>query len=122
METDEHVPVGTDEHVPMETDENVQYSPMGPTAASVNSNVVFPLSITQPAHMQVNSVTGKDQITVRMYNQILINLPLQLGDSGTCIYIVNHPTKTGCIGMAIAMNGEQTIVTPLKDILKRVSS
>jgi hypothetical protein len=41
METDEHVPVGTDEHVPMETDENVQSSPMGPTAASVNSNVVL---------------------------------------------------------------------------------
>jgi hypothetical protein len=123
METDEHVPMETDEHVPTETDENVQYSPMGPTAANVNSNVVFPLRITQPAHVQVNRDIGNAQTKLCMYNQIVLNLPLKSGDSGTCIYIVNHPTKTGCIGMAIAMCDEQlTIVTPLKDILQRMSS
>ena len=109
---------------PSQTDEDIQFSPIGPTAASVNSNVFFPLWINQPAHMQLPVAAGylTGRRIFRMYNQIVLNLPLQPGDSGTCIYIVNHP-KTGCIGMAIAMCGGQlTLVTPLKDILKRVSS
>jgi len=108
---------------PNQTDEDIQFSLIGPTAASVNSNTFFPLLINHPAHMQLPAGYLTDKRIFRMYNQIVLNLTLQLGDSGTCIYIVNHPTKTGCIGMAIAMNGGQlTIVTPLKDILKRVSS
>jgi hypothetical protein len=113
----------TDITFPMQRYGNAQYSPIGPTAASVNSNVFFPLWITLPAHIQLPAGNVNSQTIFRMYNQIVLNLPLQPGDSGTCIYIVNHPTKTGCIGMAIAMCGGQlTVVTPLKDILERVSS
>lgn len=107
---------------PRQSDVDVQFSNTGPTAASVNANVYHPLWIYSPAHLQLPSGYLTDRRIFRMYNQIAVNLPLVQGDSGTCIYIVNHPgQKNGCIGMAIAFCGGLTLVTPLKDILKKIN-
>jgi hypothetical protein len=53
--------------------------------------------------MQLTTGYLTDKRVFCMYNQIVINLGLRPGDSGTCIYIVQHPNKNGCIGMAIAV-------------------
>ncbi|VDI06723.1 Hypothetical predicted protein [Mytilus galloprovincialis] len=108
---------------PKQTDVDILFSSTGQTATVVNGNVFQPLWINSQAHMQLSTGFLNDKRIFRMYNQITINLGLQPGDSGTCIYIVQHPyNKNGCIGMAIAFCGGMTIVTPLKDILKRISS
>ncbi|CAC5391225.1 unnamed protein product [Mytilus coruscus] len=107
---------------PRQSDADVQFSNTGPTTASVNNNVYHPLWTYSPVHLQLPSGYLTDRRIFRMYNQIAINLPLVQGDSGTCIYIINHPgQKNGCIGMAIAFCGGLTLVTPLKDILKRIN-
>lgn len=107
---------------PRQSDVDVQFSNTGPTAAIVNANVYQPLWIYSQAHLQLPSGFLTDRRIFRMYNQIALNLPLVQGDSGTCIYIVNHPGhKNGCIGMAVAFSGGLTLVTPLKDILKRMN-
>lgn len=107
---------------PRQSDVDVQFSNTGPTAASVNANVYHPLWIYTPAHLQLPSGYLTDRRIFRMYNQMAVNLPLVQGDSGTCIYIVNHPgNKNGCIGMAIAFCGGLTLVTPLKEIFKRMN-
>lgn len=99
------------------------FSNTGQTAANVNSNVFQPLWISTSAHMQLSSGYLTDKRIFRMYNQMVINLGLKPGDSGTCIYVVQHPqNKNGCIGMAIAFCAGLTIVTPLKDILKRINT
>ncbi|CAG2237744.1 unnamed protein product [Mytilus edulis] len=108
---------------PKQTDVDILFSSTGQTATVVNGNVFQPLWINSQAHMQLSTGFLNDKRIFRMYNQITINLGLQPGDSGTCIYIVQHPyNKNGCIGMAIAFCGGMTVVTPLKDILKRISS
>ncbi|CAC5384239.1 unnamed protein product [Mytilus coruscus] len=105
--------------LPRQSHVDVQFSNTGSTAASVNANVYHPLWIYSPAHLQLPSGYLTDRRIFRMYNQMAVNLPLVEGDSGTCIYIVNHPgNKNGCIGMAIAFCGGLTLVTPLKDIFK----
>lgn len=105
-----------------QSDVDVQFSNTGPTAASVNANVYHPLWIYTPAHLQLPSGYLTDRRIFRMYNQMAVHLPLVQGDSGTCIYIVNHPgNKNGCIGMAIAFCGGLTLVTPLKEIFKRIN-
>ena len=100
-------------------DVDILFSNIGQAAGSANGNVIHPLWICTAAHMQSTVGCLTDKRVFRMYNQIGINLGLRPGDSGTCIYI-DEPTKKGCIGMAIAMCGNLTIVTPLKDIFKRM--
>ena len=107
---------------PKQKDVDVVFSNIGKVAGSANGNEFQPLWMHTPAHMQLTAGHLTDKRVFRMYNQIAINLGLIPGDSGTCIYIVNHPTKNGCIGMAIAFCGDLTIVTPIKDILKRIST
>ena len=100
-------------------DADVLFSNIGQAAGNANNNVFQPLWIYTPAHMQSTEGCLTDKRVFRMYNQIGINLKLGPGDSGTCIYVVKHP-KTGCIGMVIAKCGSLAIVTPLKDIFKRM--
>ena len=104
---------------PKQRDEVITFSNIGHAAVSANGNTLHPLRMHTPA--SIRFVTGclTEQNECRMYNQIGISLGLGQGDSGTCIYVVEHP-KTGCIGMAIAMVGGYTIVTPLNDIFKRM--
>lgn len=99
---------------------------IGQTSAQVNGNKLHPLVVCSPAHARL-SLDQLGQCHPRMYvmyNQIVIpNLNLQPGDSGTCLYIIHHPeNKNGCIGMAIAFCSSVTVVTPMKDILKRINS
>ena len=108
-----------DVRFPKQSDEDIHFSNIGQAAGSANGNVFQPLWIYTPAHMQSTEGYLTDKRVFRMYNQIAINLGLRPGDSGTCIYVV-QPNKKGCIGMAIAMCDSLTIVTPLKDIFKRI--
>jgi hypothetical protein len=99
-------------------------SNIGQAAGSANNNVFQPLWIYTKVHMQSTEGCLTDKKWCRMYNQIGINLNLGPGDSGTCIYVLNHSnkhSKTGCIGMVIGKCGSLAIVTPLKDIFKRMS-
>lgn len=82
-----------------------------------------PLMISTPAHMQLNTGSITGHRVFQMYNQLLLkNLPLNLGDSGTCVYVIgNSLNQKGCIGMAIAfMTNVGTIVTPMTEILKKI--
>ncbi|CAC5426747.1 unnamed protein product [Mytilus coruscus] len=80
-----------------------------------------PLMIATTAHMQLRPGNLAGQRVFRMYNQLLLNLPLNLGDSGTCIYIIDDNKRKGCIGMAIAfLSAGQCIITPLKEILNKI--
>ena len=99
---------------------DIEFLNIGQTAGIANSNVFHPLLLHTPAHIQSTTGPLTNKRVFRMYNQIVINLGLELGDSGTCIYIVQHPNKNGCIGMVIAMVRGLTIITPLKDILNRM--
>ena len=85
-----------------------------------NSQEFQPLLLHSPAHMQSTTGHLTDKRVYRMYNQFSIHLGLQPGDSGMCIYIVENADKNGCIGMVIAGCGSLAIVTPLKDIFKRI--
>jgi len=105
---------------PKQSDVDIVFSNIGQAAGSANGNECQPLLLHTPAHMQLTAGYLTDKRMFRMYNQIAIILRLNPGDSGTCIYIVQHPKKNGCIGMAIAFCGGLTIVTPLKDIFKRM--
>ena len=107
---------------PKQREVEIFFSNVGQAAGSANGNVFQPLWMHTPAHMQLTTGYLTDKRVFCMYNQIVINLGLRPGDSGTCIYIVQHPNKNGCIGMAIAVCGGLTIVTPLKDILKRIGT
>ena len=92
-------------------------------SGSANRNECQPLLQHTSAHMQLTEGYLTDKRVFCMYNQIAVNLGLNPGDSGTCIYIVEETKrKNGCIGMAIAFCPGLTIVTPLKDILKRMST
>ena len=105
--------------IPKQIDVDIAFSNIGQAAVSANDNAFQPLWMHTPAHMRLKTGYLVDKREIRMYNQIGIILGLRQGDSGTCIYIVQHP-KTGCIGMVIAVIGDMTIVTPLKDIFLRM--
>ena len=107
---------------PKQSDVDIVFSNIGQAAGIANGNEFHPLWIYTPVHMQSTEGCLTDKRLCRMYNQIGINLNLGPGDSGTCIYIIQHPQKNGCIGMAIAFCGDLTIVTPLKDIINRMSN
>lgn len=78
-----------------------------------------PLMIATTCHMQLSPGCLSGRRVFRMYNQLALNLSLNLGDSGTCIYVTDNKTQKGCLGMAIAFfSTGQCIVTPLKEILK----
>lgn len=80
----------------------------------------FQLLLCSRCHMQLHAGCLSGREVFRMYNQLLLNLPLQAGDSGTCIYVKTN-NCTGCIGMAIAFGpGGYSIVTPMKEILKKL--
>jgi hypothetical protein len=102
-----------------QSNENIEFSNIGQAAVSANGNTLHPLWMHTPVHMQLKTGYLTEQNECRMYNQIGIILGLKQGDSGTCIYVIKHP-RQGCIGMAIAMTGDLTIVTPLKDIFQRM--
>ena len=106
---------------PKQSDIDIEFSNIGRTAGIANDNVVRPLLLHTPAHMQSTAGHLTEKRVFRMYNQFGIHLGLNPGDSGTCIYIIENPNKNGCIGMAIAMCGSLTVVTPLKDILNRMA-
>ena len=106
---------------PKQSDEDIEFSNIGQTAGIANNNVVHPLLLHTPAHMQSTTGNLTEKRVFRMYNQFGIHLGLKPGDSGTCIYIIENPNKNGCIGMAIAVCDSLTVVTPLKDILNRMA-
>ena len=89
-------------------------------AGIANSNEFQPLLLHTPAHMQSTTGHLTYKRVFRMYNQFGIHLGLQPGDSGMCIYIVENANKNGCIGMVIAGCGSLAVVTPLKDIFRRI--
>lgn len=96
----------------------VQFPPVGGQPQQGHAQ---PLMIGTTAHMQLNTTNLAGQRVFRMYNQLLLNIPLNLGDSGTCIYVIGNNEQKGCLGMAIAfLSFGQCIVTPLKEILKKL--
>lgn len=96
----------------------IQFPPDG---GPVQHGYAKPLMIATTAHMQLRTANLSGQRVYRMYNQLLLNLPLNLGDSGTCIYVIDDNKQRGCLGMAIAfLSSGQCIVTPLKEILKKL--
>ena len=111
----------TDVTFPKQTDEVIVFSNIGQAAGIANGIELQPLLLSSPGHMQSTTGHLTDKKEFRMYNQFIINLGLKPGDSGTCIYIVQNANKNGCIGMAIAFCGGLAIVTPLKDIINRMS-
>jgi hypothetical protein len=106
---------------PKQSNIDIEFSNIGQTAGIANNNVVHPLLLHTPAHMQSTTGNLTEKRVFRMYNQFGIHLGLKPGDSGTCIYIIENPNKNGCIGMAIAVCDSLTVVTPLKDILNRMA-
>ena len=105
---------------PKQSDEDIECSNLGQTPGIANNNVCYPLLLHTPAHMQSTTGHLTDKRVFRMYNQFGIHLGLQPGDSGMCIYIVQNANKNGCIGMVIAGCGSLAVVTPLKDIFRRI--
>lgn len=102
------------------THEDVYFQDIGQINGHANGITFQPLLIAQPAHMQlpVGSLTEKRIFT--MYNQMVMNIPLQQRDSGTCIYITGNTLQnTGCVGMAIAFcsGSGLSLVTPLQAII-----
>lgn len=79
-------------------------------------------AIIDDVHMQKTvlkmNVERCERKSRKMFNQIYIpDIPFDMGDSGTCIYVV-APIK-GCIGMAIANHPKGgCIATPIREILK----
>lgn len=105
-----------------QTEKDVYFHELGSINGHANGVNFQPLLIAQPAHGQfpVGSLTEKRMFT--MYNQMVMNIPLQPGDSGTCIYITgNTPQNTGCVGMAIAFCSGLSLVTPMQDIVRAVN-
>ena len=102
-----------------QSDIDIVFSNIEQAAGSANGNEFQPLWMHTPVHMKSTAGYLTDKRVFCMYNQIGIHLGLRPGDSGTCIYIIQHP-KNGCIGMAIAFCGGLTVVTPLKDIFRRM--
>lgn len=105
------------------TDTNVCFEDHGGLNVHANGLNFHPLT-TQPAHMrlQVGQLTEKRIFT--MYNQMVMNIPLKLGDSGTCIYITgNTNEKSGCVGMAIAFCSQSglSLVTPMQEIIRAIN-
>lgn len=80
------------------THKDVYFQDIGQINGHANGLTFQPLLIAQPAHMQlpVGYLTEKRIFT--MYNQMVMNIPLQKGDSGTCIYITGNTSQnTGCV-------------------------
>ncbi|CAC5418222.1 PCSK5 [Mytilus coruscus] len=102
------------------THKDVYFQDIGQINGHANGLIFQPLLIAQPAHMQlpVGSLTEKRIFT--MYNQMVMNIPLRKGDSGTCIYINGNTSQnTGCVGMAIAFcsGSGLSLVTPIQEII-----
>lgn len=78
--------------------------------------------ILSDVHMQTTvlkmTIESAKRMSRRIYKQIYIpDIPFVMGDSGTCIYVV-EPIK-GCLGMAIASHPQGgCIATPIRKILK----
>ncbi|VDI46741.1 Hypothetical predicted protein [Mytilus galloprovincialis] len=102
----------------LQTERDVCFHELGPINGHANGVNFQPLLIAQPAHMQLpaRSLTEKRMFT--MYNQMVMNIPLQQGDSGTCIYITgNTQQNTGCVAEFVFKemkmpNGTQSASTP----------
>ena len=107
------LPPGENVTIPKQSDGDI-------VAGIANSDEYQPLLLHTPVHMQSTTGHLTYKRVFRMYNQFGIHLGLQPGDSGMCIYIVGNADKNGCIGMVIAGCGSMAVVTPLKDIFKRM--
>lgn len=103
-----------------EEDIEIELHSLGQAAGFANGNVTFPLSIASPAHFQQVQGCFRSPKTFRMYNQLNLNIPLELGDSGSGIYIQNY-VQTGCLGMAIAFFNGMSVVTPMKTIVNKLN-
>lgn len=110
-----YVAFGKEENV------EVELRRLGLATAVANEVVTFPMSISSPAHFQ--HIVGQlpTPKTFRMHNQLYLNIPLVLGDSGTCLYIKNY-IQTGCLGMAIAFLNGISVVTPMKNIFDKLTN
>lgn len=97
----------------------VELQSLGLATAVANWVVTFSMSISSPAHFQ--HIVGQlpTPKTFRIYNQLYLNIPLVLGDSGTCLYIKNY-SQTGWLGMAIAFLNGMSVVTPMKNIFDNI--
>lgn len=100
---------------------DIQFSPHHNHAVPGHQGNAQPLMIATSAHMQLSTANLAGQRVFWMYNQLLLNLPLSLGDSGTCIYVTDNNRQSGCLGMAIGfLSSGQSIITPLREILKKL--
>ncbi|XP_076095643.1 uncharacterized protein LOC143066709 [Mytilus galloprovincialis] len=94
----------------------------GKVPANMDSAHNQPLIRAHPVHgaISLNSSTGSQDFL--MYNQMVMNIPLKDGDSGTCIYITKSTSQeTGCVGMANSFCSGYSIVTPLDDIIRAMN-
>lgn len=108
----------------LQTDKDVNFQNIGQINVHANGSTFQPLLIAQPAHMQLPVGSLNEKRIFTMYNQMVMNIPLQEGDSGTCIYITgNTPLNTGCVGMAIAFcsGSGYSLVTPIKEIIRAIN-
>lgn len=105
------------------TDTNVSFQEYVPFHNPANGSTFYPL-MTQPAHMRLHVGPLNDKRVFTMYNQMVMNIHLELGDSGTCIYITGNTNETsGCLGMAIAFcsNSGLSLVTPMQEIIRAIN-
>lgn len=106
------------------THTDVCFQDNGQLNGHANGLTFHPLLITQPAHMQLQVGPLTEKRIFTMYNQMVMNIPLQLGDSGTCIYITGDTKeKSGCVGMAIAFCSKSglSLVTPMQEIIRAIN-
>lgn len=104
--------------------EDVYLNNLGNVAANVNGAHYQPLVNASPAHMQIPVGAVNDRRVFTMYNQMVMNIPLKEGDSGTCIYITGStPKNTGCVGMAnsFCSGSGLSLVTPIDEIIKAMN-
>lgn len=103
---------------------DVYLKDLGNAAATANGALFHPLVMASPAHIQLPVGALTDRRIFTMYNQMVMNVPLKEGDSGTCIYITgNTPKNTGCVGMAnsFCSGSGLALVTPIEEIIKAIN-
>ncbi|XP_052106695.1 uncharacterized protein LOC127739142 [Mytilus californianus] len=103
---------------------DVYLKDLGNAAANTNGAHFQPLVMASPAHMQLPVGAQTDRRIFTMYNQMVMNIPLKEGDSGTCVYITgNTPKNTGCVGMAnsFCSGSGLSLVTPIEEIIKAMN-
>lgn len=107
------------------TSKDVHFDNLGQMATILNGTVFQPLLFASPSHIQLPVGALTDRRIITLYNQMVLNLPLKQGDSGTCVYVTRHaPKNTGCIGIAnsFCSGSGLSVVTPIQEIISEINS